>query len=570
MWRESPVPRRRFPLGLTVALIALLVYGNTLRNGWAWDDVPIVENSPAVQAGDLGAALTTGYWPDAFTIGRGKLWRPLTTAAFTAQWSVFGNRPSAFHAVNAGVHALVSVLLFALLSGWVGAGPAFAGAALFAVHPVHAEAVANVVGLSELGAAAAYLVGCLLFRRLAGTRSSLPRVALTGGIAVCYVVALGFKEMGVTLPAALALLAWFDSRDRERPLTVRLWAEAPLFALLAGILMAYLAFRVWVLGGVLGDAPAPELAGLTTGERLTTAVSLWTEYLRLLVLPVDLSADYGPAVLFPARSFDALAAAGSLVLAGCIAGVVALRKRVPPVALGLAWFLVTILPVSHLLFPAGTILGERTLYLPSIGLALAAAGVAARLGTGRLEFRRIGVGAFTGVLLVFGMRTWARNPDWRDTEAVVSALERDHPESHVVVWWRARGAMAEGDREAALTGFDLAAQLRPTDFLVLSEASLFYEVVARRDRAEEILRQATRATPTNPHGWAMLARLRMKDADTHGARRVALEGLAASEMWLPALWEIVADSYRAEGRLVDAERAGAMAQRGGGLYPQAR
>jgi protein O-mannosyl-transferase len=519
-----------------------------------------------VHAGGAAEALTSSYWPGAFLIDYGKLWRPLTIGGFTAEWRVFGDRPGAFHATNAVVHAGVSLLVLLLLCQWVGVGAAFAGAAVFAVHPVHTEAVANVVGLSELGAAASCLVGCLLYVRLGKATRSGPRVALSLGIAFSYLASLGFKEIGVTLPALLALLAWADGRGAIRPLAARLWRDAPLYALLAATLATYLVVRSSILGVLLGDVPAEELVGLGTGARLLTALSLWSDYARLLVLPLDLSADYGPAMRFPAHGFDGLVAVGTLVFLGFVAGAVRARRRAPLVALGLAWFALAMLPVSHFLFPAGILLGERTLYLPSIGVAFAVAGTAAWLTDRGPAAARGGVAVLAVVLVGFGVRTWLRNPDWRDNDAVVHALERDHPESHVVARMAALRDMGAGNQEAAVQEFDRAVVLRPNDFLALTEAAEYYEHLGLNGKAEDVVRQATRAMPTNPYLWAMLARLRVKAGDVEGGRRTALEGVAASRMWLPDLWAIVAECYDRDGRTVEAERARSMTTRGRTLF----
>lgn len=558
--------RSRWLVGSLLAVAALTVYANTVRNGWAWDDVHIIETNATVHRGDLASSLTSSYWPDAFIIDHGRLWRPLTVGVFTAEWSLFGDRPWAFHATNTVVHALVSVLVFLLLCEWVGLTAAAAGAAIFAVHPVHTEAVANVVGLSELGAAAGSLAACLLYLRLLEAASTWKRVALSLTIAACYLLALGFKEIAVTLPALLVLMAWGRERGVLRALLSRIWSDLPLYGLLTASLLGYLTVRMSILGVTLGDNPAPELIGLGTAPRLLTALSLWVDYTRLLLFPLELSADYGPGVRFPAYGIDGLVVAGAVILSGVIWGAIASRKKAPAIALGLAWIPVAILPVSHLLFPAGVLLGERTLYLASVGLAFVVGGLVTHLEQRKPAAVRIGLGVATAIVVVFGVRTWVRNPDWRNDEAVIASLFRDHPESHVVARIGALRDMRLGNEQAAVAQFDRVVRLRPNDFLPLTEAALYYELLGLTERAEAVLRQGTIASPGNPHSWALLARLRMEGGDARGARRIALEGAAASGAWLPDLWEIVADSYEAEERPLAAERARAMAIRGATFY----
>jgi hypothetical protein len=549
-----------------VVALGLTVYANTARDDFAWDDVHIVANNDAVSAGDMGLALTSSYWPKSFVLDHGRLWRPFTVATFALEWSVFGDGAGAFHLVNAAAHAGVSLLVFLLLCQWVGTIAAGIGAAVFAVHPVHTEAVANVVGLSELGAAAGCLVACLLYLKLMDARSTASRVGLSTAIAASYMVALGFKEIGVTLPALLLLMAWARERGSHRGLWRRLGSEAPLFALLAAILGTYLVVRTSILGVTLGDMTAPELVGLGTGARLLTAVSLWTDYARLLVFPLDLSADYGPAVRFPTHAIDGLVVVGAMVAAGVILGAVASRRKAPTVALGLAWVPVAMLPVSHLLFPAGILFGERTLYLASIGLALTVAGAAEWVGDRGPAAARIGIAGAVLITMGFGVRTWVRNRDWRDNDTVLASLARDHPESYVVARMQALHDMSVGDERGALALFARAVRLEPNSFLTLTEAAQYYRHLGLDRRAEVVLRQATRAFPANPYPWAMLARLRLDDGDVAESRRIALEGLEASRIWLPDLWRIVSEGYAREGRSLDAGRASVMTRHGATLY----
>lgn len=353
---------------LMVALLAAATYANALGNGWALDDEFIVAGSPGVTEARWGDAIGGAYWtgldaPPA-------LWRPATLVVLTAEWRMFGDRPGAFHAVSLALHAGVSVLVTLLLAALLPGTAAAAGGALFAVHPVHVEAVANVVGQSELLAAAGYLGACLLYLWRRGAEP-VGRALATGGVALLYALALGAKESAVTLPGALVFLELLvPSRSAPaRAPRERLVREAPLALLLAAVLAAYLVVRVWVLGAVAGELIAPELEGLGGAARVATALSLWPTYLRLLIAPLALSADYGAGVLFATRALPSSVVIGGLVLAGLVAVLARSRRATPWAALAAGWLVLTMLPVSQLLLPTGTLLAERTLYLPSVAAA---------------------------------------------------------------------------------------------------------------------------------------------------------------------------------------------------------
>ncbi|MGW8267581.1 MAG: hypothetical protein ACWGSQ_14540, partial [Longimicrobiales bacterium] len=376
----------RYRAGFFVVFLAVAAYANSLPNGFAYDDDAIITQNPVVQSGDWRMAQSGSWWPDPLD-GAG-LYRPLTLLSFVGEWKLFGESPLGFHALNLVFHALVSLLVFFLLLEFGPVSGALAGGVVFAIHPVHTEAVANVVGRAELHAAFYYLLACLLYWRGRFWSGPIRGLRLLG-IGGLYFLALGGKEIAVTLPGALFLLEAFgpllpggrgageEPADPE-PLLRRLWGEAPTFLLLALVLASYLGLRYLALGVLVGELPAPLFLAIGPGARILTAVGLWIQFLRLLLFPLDLAADYDPGVLFPSETLDWPVILGTLILVGWILAALRTRERMPLVSLGLFWFGVAILPVSNLLFPTGVLLAERTLYLPSVGLSLVAAGVAAR------------------------------------------------------------------------------------------------------------------------------------------------------------------------------------------------
>ena len=150
------------------------------------------------------------YWP---TTRNAALYRPLTILAYQVQWAVGGADPLLFHTVNVILYAAVSAMVLRVAAEVMPFAAAWVAAALFAVHPVHVEAVGNVVGQAELwsslttlGALLAYLRG-----RRDGQRISRERGVIIAGL---YFGGMLFKENAIVLPALLAaadVLASFES-----------------------------------------------------------------------------------------------------------------------------------------------------------------------------------------------------------------------------------------------------------------------------------------------------------------------------------------------------------------------
>ena len=161
-----------------------------------------------------------------------------------------------------------------------------------------------------------------------------------------------------------------------------------------------------------------------------------------------------------------------VVLAGLVTLAWALRRSAPLVSLGVAWFLVTILPVSNLVIPAGVILAERTLYLPSAGLSIVLAGLLAgwtRFSDVRTRRAALAFGFVVGTLLT--VRTVSRNPSWFSTYTVLNTLAVEHPESYLALRARGEGLARVGDVEGAAEAYEAAVGLVPGHYRLLIEAA---------------------------------------------------------------------------------------------------
>lgn len=442
---------------LAIASLAVLaggVYANSLANGFALDDQAIIETNEEVHGLEhLGEAVTGAYWPGDVP-ARG-MYRPLVLATYTVDWEIGGGSPFVFHLVNVLLHAAVTVLVLLLLLR-LGAdlSAAWAGAAVFAVHPVHVEAVANIVGRAEI-LAALFLVGaCILYLR--GRR----RWGTAVGVGTLYLLALASKENAIMLPGILLLFHLYEE-GRVHAAAREARAAWPVYAALVAALGVYFALRKVNIGVFLGTTSPAWFWGMAEEVRIFTAIRVWPEYLRLLLVPVDLVPDYGPGVIVPQT--DLLQ---PLVLLGLLtAAVVALVAwkawpRLPLVTGGIAWFVATALPVMGILFPVGVILAERTLYIPSVGVALAVASLAMWLRRSQRSLRPAAV-LLALVVAAGAARTWTANPVWRDSLTVLNHLMDHHPANYRVQWGLANHYTSQGDTAAALSHMALATRMVP-------------------------------------------------------------------------------------------------------------
>jgi protein O-mannosyl-transferase len=501
-------PRRPVLLALLV-LAASAVYLNALANGFALDDVYIIQRNPRVHdLTDLRAIWLTPYWPQmGQELG---LYRPLAIFAYALQWSLAGGEAWLFHAVSLLLHAAATLLAFLLLERLTATVAAFAGALVFAVHPVHTEAVANVVGQAELIAAVAVFGACLLHAsRPAHGTVSWPR---RGGLLLLFLIALLAKENAVVLPG---LLVAVDAAHR-RVVATRRSMTAYGHAMLVPLLLMVAAFGVYLLvrldalGGYLTGVDAgPSLPFLRGDQRVVTALRAFPELLRLLFFPFDLAADYSPAMLLPPDGVTPMVIGGGVLLFAL--GVLALLTPVvPAVGFPAAWFLLSIVTVSNLFFPIGVLIAERTLYLPSFAVAALIAWawrdalpvIVRRYGAAA---RQVVLAAGVVCIGMFGYRTWTRNPDWKSTAAVQVSMLRDHPESYRAQWVYANNLWQRGRIDDARARFLMAYRLYDGDSQFLAEYGHFLLYNDEPARAVRLLEQAYALHDYVPRSTALLA-----------------------------------------------------------------
>jgi hypothetical protein len=161
-----------------VAFAAVAAYANSLGNGFAFDDNWFIVLNDVVTEARYSDAFTEPAWPGARE-GTGN-YRPVQLSSFALEWSLWGGSTVGFHVVSVAAHVGVSLLVLAVLSHFVALEAALVGALFFAVHPVHVEAVANVMGRSELYAALGYL-GRVWSTSMSGVRVRVPEVLACAG-----------------------------------------------------------------------------------------------------------------------------------------------------------------------------------------------------------------------------------------------------------------------------------------------------------------------------------------------------------------------------------------------------
>jgi protein O-mannosyl-transferase len=427
------------PMALLLTAACLLTYANGLTGGFTYDDKAVVRDDPRIQSlARLPEIFTTNYFGGRLETGQN--YRPLDLLSLTVDYALFGKWPLGYHVVNLALHVADTLLLVAVLAEW-GFSETVAGAAglLFAVAPIHVEAVTSIVGRAELLSA----LFVLLMLRFAGRG----RVA---GASVFYLFSVLAKESAAVAPGLLFLLDAFREEGSFARRVGRLLRRQPLRYLIYGLpLGIVLAVRFVVLKGVLiaraGSVFELEnpLVAVPPLWRIGNAAVIEIRYLGRTLFPFFLSADESAWALPRLAPHEALFWAALAALALLLLASVAFFRRRPGVAFGVLFFALAGLSTANYFFITGTIMAERLMYLPSAGLFIASAAV----GFGRWPaWERVPRSAavlLAVAVVLLAARTVVRNAVWESDETLFASMLSSVPGS-------AKGhydfAYAEADR----------------------------------------------------------------------------------------------------------------------------
>lgn len=400
------------PTFILLAVIALLIYANSIENEFVFDDIPLIAKNQQIKKIENIPRLLglTGQRP---------YYRPLRMVSYVLDYHFFKLTPAGYHLSNIFLHVLTGWLVFLLaLHLSRNYGTALTVSLLFIVHPIHTENVAYISGRRDILATLFYLLGFYLFLKYRKTENRF----LLPCIIFSYLLAVLSKEMAVTLPAVLLaydLIEHFPGRDNRNILpalyhkfliSIKNVLQKYTFFYLSFFVVA--ALFVYYKVVIAPPTHGYEYYGGHLWTNFFTVARILVYYLKLLFFPIVLNADYSFNAFSVTDSFKDISAWASICLLCLIlwAGISAFgRNRM--LTFSILWFFITLLPVCHII-PHHELLAEHYLYLPSFGICFIA-------GTFIHNFLKnkssLGYYTFLGIVLVLlSLRTIDRNSDWKN------------------------------------------------------------------------------------------------------------------------------------------------------------
>lgn len=424
---------------IIIFLFSSLLYINTLSHQYAQDDAIVLYDNMFTTKGLEGISSIFQY--DTFygffkeegkaSLVAGGRYRPLSLVLFAMGWEFFGNNPVIYHLMNVFWYALTCLILYWLILRLLSLQQdklqvqfiAFATALLFAAHPIHTEAVANIKGRDEILTLLGSLTALYAIVRAYDEKKLV--WLILGGFS--FFLALLAKENAITFLAVAPLTFWVFRKAKL--------GEIVLYTLpLLIIATAFLALRAAVLGFNFSE-PTKELMNnpylkIESNEWVAFSFAEWSatiiftlgKYVALLFFPHPLTHDYYPrhVNIMQWNDWQVLLSAATYVVL-LVYALLRLPKR-DLVSYGILFYLITLSIVSNVVFPIGTNMGERFVFMPSVGFCFLIGVLLWRLNEywskpkhdkqiPLANFSFIALGLF---LLPFSYKTITRNGVWKD------------------------------------------------------------------------------------------------------------------------------------------------------------
>ena len=534
---------------LLICLLCALAYANSLGGDFVFDDTDqIVQNQNIRSWGNLSKSFTTHVW--AFRERTGTLdlppplpyYRPLFTVMLTVEYHLFGLWPQGWHLVSLLLHILCSVGVFyvTLLSSGRQTVALFASA-LFAVHPVHAESVAWISGMTDPLFGVFFLASFYFYlkARSASEYTDTQRRAFAASLAM-FLLAAFAKETALSL---VLLIFGYEFVATPGPKVKRLIASLKRSLPYIVTALLYLVPRYLVLGESMWRNP--QASSRPVSQVLLTLPMVICSYASHLIWPFGLSVTYQTSfVTNVASSRFLIPAAILLVLTITLAKFDKLqfvdvnRRRQTEVCrtvrshvsrevwLALLLIIVPLLPVLNLgqVSQEEYLVFDHYLYLPAAGLSYLVVLGLTHLASSEFARRRHSFSTailVATIVLVVGLsianarenQPWANSLSlWSNAARVrpgywaprynvglalldshrfdearpvleaAAVLARDEPRVFDALGRAQAGA---GDREAAISSFRRAIELDPSMFESMNNLGTVYFESGEYSRAAE-------------------------------------------------------------------------------------
>ena len=416
---------------LILFCISFFLYANTLTHQYALDDGIVITQNEYVKKGVSGIPdiLSKDTFRGFFKKeGKDKLvaggrYRPLTLVLFAIIYQIAGDNAFLFHLVSILSFAALVVLIYTCIKKLIepkypaiADSVAFITGLLFAVHPIHTECVANIKGMDEI---------CALFFSLLAFYFSLIYIQTKKTISLLWIFlsflfGLFSKENAIVYFALIPIGIFIFSTDKKGLFTI--------LGTLGFACILFLFVRGSILGWNISGTASNELMNnpflkfvndkylpFNSSEKLGTIAHTLGKYIQLLIIPHPLTHDYYPKQIALTEIFSFKSVGSILIYLGLLYLAIKFLFKKSIISYSILLYLFPLFLVSNLLFPVGTLMGERFIFMSSLGFCLVAAFFIIQIKSSTLKQYLVVL-----ILILFSIKTFTRNFAWKNDRTLFS------------------------------------------------------------------------------------------------------------------------------------------------------
>lgn len=415
----KPIKESDLTSYLIIALVAFAVYANTLLNEFVYDDELLVSADSSITSISNIPKFFTGH----AGFNQVFIWfyRPVVSTSYAIDYAIWKLNPLGFHLTNIIIHVINCLLLYKFLIIIFGQKKKtekssrlrvfiLVGTVIFAIHPIHTEAVSWVSGRTDLLAFTFIMASFINYLGYSEEDSALNKKIKFTLTCLFYCISLFAKEVAITLPVMIVL---YDLIIKKYNLKTLLKERRYIYLLLILISLAYLLLRK----SVLGVFPTDEKKFYFYGKDFVTVFLTMSQtiplYLRLLIIPVGLLYQYNGYLPLTNSFFNPEVLICFLLIIILVILTIYFYKKNALVSYSILFFFLTLLPVLNIA-PTSNLAAERFLYIPSVSLILVIVFIGYKLDIGiyKSPFNAAALIFF----LIFTILTILRNVDWKNNE----------------------------------------------------------------------------------------------------------------------------------------------------------
>ncbi|MBI5049030.1 MAG: tetratricopeptide repeat protein [Deltaproteobacteria bacterium] len=452
-WYKKPAV-----LSLFVIFSSFAVYINSLSGDFIWDDIEqIVENPVIKDIRNIPSFFTSDLWRLVSnpTISS-YYYRPFFLLSLTVDYNLWGLNSIGYHITNLILHAIASFVVYLvgrrLLSNHI---PAFIGSMLFAVHPIHVESVAWISGRTDPMAAVFFMLSFYLYMLFKDGKG----IAMLILSIMSYLFSLFSKEMAIMLPIVLlAYEALFKPQWKSKYNIIKSLQVIGHYILVS---VLYLYIRTVALGDTIGTSFSSSGMSFSSSPplRLYTSLGITLDYLRIMILPINLKVLYD--VPLKESIFDWQVIFSLCMLISIFVITILTYSKDRKIFFTSIWFFITALPISNIVPLRPTMMAERYMYIPSVGICLLVGCILYSVYQRNIQWSFYLKALLLAVITVFSFITFQRNGWWENDVVCFTKMVEDAPKNAYAHHNLGDAYRRMGNIGQAITEWEEAVRLNP-------------------------------------------------------------------------------------------------------------